>query len=98
MGEAIHQHEHDEETCDECHRNAVDEENMSIAMTGFALFGVILFLMWYMLRSCSNQKEQNFDPSNPHSRGRYKPALSPYDDDDNESVPQVELNGLENNF
>ena len=81
-------HDHDEETCTECHANKVDEENMSIAMTGFALFGVIAFLMWYMLKSCKNAKAVEFDSSNPNSRGRYKPAsFSPYNDEDNESVP-----------
>jgi len=65
---------------------------MTLAMTGFALFSVILFMMWYMLRSCKEKGGDNqFDPSNPQSRGRYRPAsLSPYqNEEDPESVPQV---------
>ena len=50
MDEMENGHEHDAEDCDECQRNAVDEENMSLAMTGMALFGIIGFLMWYMMR------------------------------------------------
>ena len=63
---------------------------MTLAMTGFALFGLILFFMWYMLRSCKQKSSENqFDPSNPQSRGRYRPAsLSPYNnEDDTENVP-----------
>lgn len=70
--------------------------DMSLAMTGFAVFGAILFTMWYMLRSCKNAKggddDSDLRSSNLPSRGTYRAAnLSPYNnnDDDNESVPQV---------
>ena len=92
-------HAHDPEHCDECLKEAQEEADMSLAMTGFAAFGMILFVMWYMLRSCKQkQEEEMFDPRNHNSRGRYRPALSPYDNEDNESVPQVELGGVENNY
>jgi hypothetical protein len=54
---------------------------MGLAMTSFAIFGVILFAMWYMLRTCKNKKEEEYDPSNPQSRGRYRPATLSNDDD-----------------
>ena len=75
--------------------------DMSLAMTGLGLFGVILFFMWYMLRSCKKGSDPKmFDPSNPHSRGRYRPAFNTNqnDDDDSEAVPQVELSGIEHNY
>lgn len=49
-GETLGSEIHDEENCEECQRDVVDEENMSLTMSGLAFFGVILFLMWYMLR------------------------------------------------
>ena len=43
-----------------------EDADMSIAMAGFAFFGAVLFMMWYMLRSCkNNDKGGRFDPSNP---------------------------------
>ena len=59
-------HVHDEEHCEECAKEHQEEVDMSMAMTGFAVFGIILFAMWYMLRSCKNKPGSNeFDPSNP---------------------------------
>ena len=49
---AVHEHEHDPETCNECQEKAAEESKMKIAMAGFVFFFAILFLMWYMLRSC----------------------------------------------
>ena len=87
-----------------------DQESaeMQLAMMGLAAFGMVLFVMWYMLRSCKNNKDEahggsqsDADGANS-SRSRYRPApLSPYQnagDDDIESVPQVELGGFENNY
>ena len=34
-----------------------EDADMSIAMAGFAFFGLVLFAMWYMLRSCKNQNK-----------------------------------------
>jgi len=47
-----------------------EDADMSLAMAGFAFFGMVLFIMWYMLRSCKNGGGKgHFDPSNPQSRG-----------------------------
>lgn len=56
-----HEHEHDAEHCDECQRNALEESNMQMALVGFVLFGMILFLMWYMLRSCKNGRGEQLE-------------------------------------
>ena len=64
-----HEHvhdEHDPDNCDECQKEHQEEVDMSMAMTGFAVFGLILFAMWYMLRTCKNKPgSDQFDPSNP---------------------------------
>ena len=47
---------------------AQEDLDMSLAMTAFASFGLLLFVMWYMLRSCkqkAGETDQEWDPSNP---------------------------------
>lgn len=59
-------HIHDPDTCSDCQAEALEDADMGIEMIGFALFGVVLFVMWYMLRSCKDKKrEDSCDPSNP---------------------------------
>ena len=72
--------DHDHEHCEFCAAEVEEVNNMSMAMGGFAFFGVVLFVMWYMLRSCKQKpSKESTDPSNPQSRGQYRPAsLSPY--------------------
>lgn len=48
---------HDEEHCDECQLSAQEDMDMTLAMAGFSAFAMILFMMWYMLRSCKNKPE-----------------------------------------
>ena len=50
------EHVHDEEHCDECQATIAEETNMELAMAGFAFFSLILFFMWYMLRTCKEGK------------------------------------------
>lgn len=93
-------HIHDPDTCEDCQAEALEDVDMGIEMIGLALFGAVLFVMWYMLRSCKDKKkgDETFDASNPQSRGRYRPAqLSPYTAADDE-IPQVELGDLEQNY
>ena len=52
-----HEHEHDPEHCGECQEKAAEENQMKMAMGGFVLFFVVLFVMYLMLRSCKNKKE-----------------------------------------
>ena len=59
-----------------------EDDGMILAMTGMAFFGAVIFIMWYMLRSCKNKTKDEFDPSNPQSRGRYRPAQMSTNDDD----------------
>ena len=69
-------------------------------MTGLIVFGLLMGAVYYMFRSCKNRKGDQADPSNPNSRGQYKPAgLSPYGDKetkgDDDEAPQVEFGNLE---
>ena len=97
---ALAGHVHDPEHCDECLEAAQEESDMTLMMGGLAFFTAVLFAMWFMLRSCKQKSGSGqLDPSNPQSRGRYRPAsLSPYNDDDNENCPQVELGDIANNY
>ena len=45
-----------QEHCDFCQEDAQEEMNMYVAVVGFGTFSLILFLMWYMLRSCKDSK------------------------------------------
>ena len=74
-------HEHNPDECEDCQMEAKQDYDMGLAMTSFAIFGIILFAMWYMLRTCKKVKDEEYDPSNPQSRGRYRPATYSNDDD-----------------
>ena len=79
-------HQHDPDTCTECQMEAAQDADMQLAMTGFVIFGLLMGAAYYMFRSCKNQKGDSPDPSNPNSRGQYRPAaLSPYGDSGNGS-------------
>lgn len=62
---------HDPEHCENCLEEAQDDLDMSMALSGFAVFVMIFFAMWYMLKSCKDKQEGegDFNPRNSNSRG-----------------------------